>query len=85
MKLNFSSHIETVLTKAKNALNLLKAISSKEWGKHKETIVATYKTILRPHLEYASTIWAPILSETNLKKLQTLQNAALRVHSHRLH
>ena len=48
-------------------------------GKQKETIVATYKAITRPILEYASTIWSPIASTTGITKLQTIQNMALRI------
>ena len=48
-------------------------------GETKETIVATYKAITRPILEYASTIWSPIASTTGITKLQTIQNMALRI------
>ena len=44
-----------------------------------ETIVATYKAITRPILEYVSTIWSPIASTTGITKLQTIQNMALRI------
>jgi len=30
-------------------------------------------------MEYASTIWSPIMSDTNLEKLQIVQNTALRI------
>ena len=58
---------------------MLKALTTKKWGKDKETIVATYKVITRPQLEYASTVWSPIISTTNMKELQTIQNTALRI------
>jgi hypothetical protein len=48
-------------------------------GKQKETLVATYKTVVLPVIEYASTVWSPIVSDSNIKKLQTTQNAALRI------
>ena len=57
--------------------NILKVLTSTKWGKHKETILATYKAITRP--EYDSTIWSPNASETNIDKLQTVQNTALRI------
>ena len=60
-------------------LDVLKALTSTKWGKQKETIVATYKAITRPILEYASTIWSPIASTTGITKLQTIQNMALRI------
>ena len=78
-KLTYNSHIRKTSDKARNTLKLLKALTSTKWGKQKETIVATYKAITRPILEYASTIWSPIASTTGITKLQTIQNMALRI------
>ena len=78
-KLTYNAHIRKASDKARNTLKLLKALTSTKWGKQKETIVATYKAITRPILEYASTIWSPIASTTGITKLQTIQNMALRI------
>ena len=78
-KLNYNEHIEKTKSKAGKTINLLKALTSTSWGKQKETIATTYKAITRPTLEYANTIWSPIVSKTNINKLQTIQNTALRV------
>ena len=49
-------------------------------GKTKQkTLIATYKATVRPILEYASTVWSPIIEETNLNELQVTQNASLRI------
>ena len=40
--------------------------------------MATYKAVMRPALEYASSIWSPLASSTSINKLQVMQNAALR-------
>ena len=40
--------------------------------------MATYKAVMRPALEYASSIWSPLASSTSINKLQVIQNAALR-------
>ena len=47
-------------------------------GKQKKTLVATYKAVMRTTLEYASSIWSPMASPTSIKKLQVIQNAAIR-------
>ena len=60
-------------------LNILKALTSTKWDKQKELIVFTFKAITRPILEYENTIWSPIISNTNIKKLQTIQNTALQI------
>ena len=59
-------------------MHILKALTTTHWGKSKETLNITYKAITRPILEYASTIWSPIISNTNMNKLQTIQNSALQ-------
>ena len=78
-KLTYNRHIDLAATKARKTINILKVLTSTMWGKHKETILATYKAITRPVLEYASTIWSPNASETNIDKLQIVQNTALRI------
>ena len=40
--------------------------------------MGTYKAVMRPALEYASSIWWPLASSTSIHKLQVMQNAALR-------
>ena len=41
--------------------------------------MAIYKTVMRPALEYASSIWLPLASSTSINKLQVMQNAAFRI------
>ena len=55
-KLTYNRHIDLAATKAHK----------------KETILATYKAITRPVLEYASIIWSPNASETNYRQYKTL-------------
>ena len=40
--------------------------------------MATYKAVMRPALEYASSIWSPLASSTSINKRQVMQNAALK-------
>ena len=51
---------------------------SSRLGKQKETLMATYKAVMRPALEYASSIWSPLASSISINKLQVKQNAVLR-------
>ena len=39
--------------------------------------MASYKAVMRPALEYVSSIWSPLASSTSINKLQVMQNAAL--------
>ena len=59
-------------------MHIMKTLITIHWGKSKETLNITYKTITRPIVEYASIIWSPIISNTNMNKLRTIQNSALR-------
>jgi len=65
--------------KADNANKIVKSLTSTSWGKQKETLIATYKAIVQPILEYASPVWSPIISVTNRDRQQTTQNTALRM------
>ena len=63
-----------------NRAPLIKAPTSTGWGKQKETLMATNKAVMRPALGYAiwSSIWSTLASSTSIKKLQVMQNTALR-------
>ena len=77
-KLKYSTHTDNTVTKAKKTLNFLKLLTSTHWGKSKETLITTYKTLLLSIIKYANIVWSPIISSTSLNKLQKIQNAALR-------
>ena len=70
---NFKSkaHIQKIATHAQKPLQVIKALTGTTWGKQKETLVATYKAVMRPTLEYASSIWSPMASPTSINKLQS--------------
>ena len=78
-KLTFNEHIKTSKDKAEKTINILKALTSTHWGKNKETLTNTYKTVTRPILEYAGTIYAPIISDKQLTALQVKENQGLRI------
>ena len=52
----FDQHISMIAKKANRQLGIIKKV----FGKRKlDTIIPLYKTFVRPHLEYNSTIWSP--------------------------
>ena len=77
-KLTYNAHIQNIATHAQKPLQVIKELTGTTWGKQKKTLVATYKAVMRPTLEYASSIWSPMASPTSINKLQVMQNAALR-------
>ena len=77
-KLTYTTHIHNISVHAHTPLQIIKALTATGWGKQKETLMAPYKAVMRPALEYASSIWSPLASSTSINKLQVMQNAALR-------
>ena len=77
-KLTYSTHIHNISVLAHKPLHIIKALTVTGFGKQKETLMATYKAVMRPALEYASSVWSSIASSTSINKLQVMQNAALR-------
>ncbi|GAB0099134.1 hypothetical protein DMENIID0001_149740 [Sergentomyia squamirostris] len=75
----FNTHIKTINTTVKRRNNVLKTLAGTSWGKCKETIVDTYKSLSRSVLSYGCPIWSPQVADTNWKQLQTSQNAALKI------
>ena len=76
-KLTYSTYIHNISVQAHKPLHMIKALTATGWGKQK-TLMATYKTVLIPALEYASSIWLPFTSSISINKPQVMQNAALR-------
>ena len=77
--LTYNKPIDNTTTKIRKTIQIIKALTSTTWGKQQKTIVATYKAITRPILEYDSTIWSPLASDTNINEVQITQNTAVRI------
>ena len=75
----FAEHLKYTKTKAYKTVKIYKALTGTSWGKNKETLIHTYKSITRSILEYACTIWAPLISTTNFNHLQIVQNQIARI------
>lgn len=73
-KLSFNEHVDYITNKATKLLNLCRRnlyMCSKEV---KET---AYKSIVRPHLEYASSAWSPHTVK-NIEKIEKVQRRSAR-------
>ena len=56
-KLKYSTHIHNISVQVHKPLQIIKALTATGWGKQKETLMATYKAVMRPALEYVSSVW----------------------------
>ena len=77
-KLTYSTHIHNISVQAHNPLQMITSPTATGWDKQKETLMATYKAVMIPALEYTYSIWSPLASSTSINKLEVMQNAALR-------
>ena len=77
-KLNWRYHIEYLINKGRQRLNLLKIISAQSWGQDTETLIHLSVSLVRSKLIYGQEVYfsAP---QTQLKRLQSIDSKALKV------
>ena len=76
-KLKFDLQVENAIGKAKSALNKVCTLIRGQRGISVDTGIELYKSLIRPHLEYAIPAWA-MLSEKLIKDLEKVQSQSLR-------
>ena len=76
-QLTFRQHIMDITSRAQKRMNVLRALSGTTWGGDRKTLTLLYQAIIRPILEYGAIIFENA-APTHLKKMDTLQNQALR-------
>ena len=72
--LSWSKHIDITTKKANQTLGFLKR---NIWVHNKDLKSVAYKTLVRPQLEYASTVWYPHTT-TDINKVEAVQRRAAR-------
>ena len=74
-KLSFNQHIDNKLLKAKQMLGIVRSTFK---FINEDIFLRLYKSIIRPHLEYADIVWAPTTKEYQ-DKLEKFQRRATRI------
>jgi ribonuclease HI len=77
--LSFRPHVDAVAQKMKKRLNTLRVLTGTKWGCHREDLRLLYITFIRSVMEYCGGAWLSNVSDSNIEKLQVVQNAASRV------
>ena len=77
-KLTFKLHVKDIIQRAKKRFNIIRSLSGTTWGAGKETLRTVYRGLIRSLTDYAPFIYLN-LTETLQKKLQVVQNTALRI------
>ena len=80
-KLTYSTHIHNISVQAHKPLQIIKAVTSTGCDKQKETLMATYKAVMRPAREYASSI---CLTRRTLAQLRTNKSPFLKSYLHKV-
>jgi hypothetical protein len=77
-KMTGSSQVDKMSKAAKKRLTFMKRVAGVDWGASTEVLTTTYKTYIRPVLEYGNSVLltAP---KNHLAKLDRVQNQALRI------
>lgn len=76
-KLTWGSHVKAVQLKTKKRMGLLKPLIKRKSSLSIRNGLLLYKTLLLPIMSYACCAWGTTCN-TNIQKLQTVQNVALR-------
>ena len=77
-KLTFEDHIQSTYEQCMTRLNLLKTLCGKSWGADAETIMYTYRTFIRPKIEYGVVLFAHA-DRKLLEKLQAIETHAIKL------
>lgn len=80
-RLTWKSHIATKIQQTKIKLIQLKPLLNHKSSLSLNNAIALYKTIIRPLMLYACPIWTNA-SQTNINKIQIMQNKFLRLATH---
>ena len=74
-KLSWNSHVNNITKRATNVLNLVRR---NLYSCPENTKAKAYTTIVRPVLEYASTVWDPHQAN-HIKKIEAIERRAARL------
>lgn len=77
-KLKFSSHINYICKKAHKGIDILRCLAGKFWGADPKILSLLYKSLVRSHFDYSCLAYLNV-SPTLLRKLDVIQNIALRI------
>ena len=74
-QLKFSKHVDTKISKANKILGLIRHTFK---YLNSDIIISLYKTLVRPHVEYATSVWSPHL-KGDRDKIEKLQRRATKL------
>ena len=76
---SFKNHCVQVANRVSKRNNVLKALVGTNWGQQKKILLITYTALGRSIANHAAPVWGTNISESNIGKIQRVQNEALRI------
>lgn len=76
-RLSFSEHIKEIRAKCVSRLNIIKILANQHWKIKKILLGNIYKALIGSIIDYSFPI-INVISEISIKKLQVIQNSAIR-------
>ena len=76
--LSWKHHVEYITNKTKNAINLLRSLSAKNWGANKIAQLRIYKTLIKPKITYGMELFSS-LTKSIKNKLDAIQYKCLKI------
>ena len=77
-QLSWNTHINKLIASCNSSLNLLRTLSSRNWGADHHIMLQTYRLIIRPKIDYGCLVYGSA-PQASLKKLDSIHNEALRI------
>ncbi len=77
-KLSWTNHIDTLAGVCSRRIHIMKTIASQHWGADLTSLRTFYLAYIQSKISYSMEIWSSC-SKTHIKKLEAIQNTALRL------
>jgi hypothetical protein len=78
-RMTFKYHLSSLHQKAGLHLHQLSCISNSIYGLDQANLITMYISYIQSVLEYAAPVWYPCMCQTNVRKVQVLQNTGLQI------
>ena len=72
-KLERKAHIQHLKSKCNKALNLMRSVSSTEWGADQKTLMMIYRSLIRSKINYGCIVYNSA-SSSELESLESVSN-----------
>ena len=76
--LSFATHVDELTKTATKKLRIVSKLAYSDWGSDKFQLLRIYQAVVRARMGYSASAWQPWLSDTQMNKLETIQNKGLR-------